>query len=132
MQYVIQRGTGPTTVFYSDRVGRDLGVPGGGWVGSAADATCFPSVQAAAVFGEAALPFQWPDCVVVPHVPAPAQVVVLHHEVLGVAIEATPAEITAAYRRLAMVHHPDRGGDADSFRRIRAAYEALLPGSLRV
>ncbi len=34
--------------------------------------------------------------------------------------------IKTAYRQQAMKHHPDRGGNADSFRRIHAAYEELL------
>lgn len=34
-------------------------------------------------------------------------------------------EITAAYRRLAAVHHPDKGGDTAQFQRIQHAYETL-------
>jgi hypothetical protein len=34
--------------------------------------------------------------------------------------------IKMAYRQQAMKHHPDRGGDAVSFRRIHQAYEELL------
>jgi len=34
--------------------------------------------------------------------------------------------IKTAYRKQAMTHHPDRGGDAVSFRRIHQAYEELL------
>ena len=45
------------------------------------------------------------------------------HEVLGVPKDATPAEVKAAYRRLSMVHHPDRGGDAEDFKRVAEAYE---------
>lgn len=45
------------------------------------------------------------------------------HEILGVARGATEKEITAAYRRLAMLHHPDRGGDAGEFQKIQTAYE---------
>lgn len=45
---------------------------------------------------------------------------------LGVAENATPQEIKAAYRRLAAKHHPDReGGDHDKFVRIQKAYETL-------
>lgn len=47
------------------------------------------------------------------------------HETLGVAADASFDEIRAAYRRLAMKHHPDRGGDIEDFRRIQAAYDAL-------
>lgn len=47
-------------------------------------------------------------------------------QVLGVQMSATRAEIEQAYRRLAMQHHPDRGGDASEMARINAAREALL------
>lgn len=48
------------------------------------------------------------------------------YEILGVADTATQDEITIAYRRLAQIHHPDRGGEADKFREIRTAYAVLL------
>ena len=39
---------------------------------------------------------------------------------------SAPAElVTAAYRVLAKLHHPDRGGDTEAMQRINAAYEAL-------
>ncbi|KAG5473845.1 hypothetical protein LSCM1_04477 [Leishmania martiniquensis] len=38
----------------------------------------------------------------------------------------TPAEIKRAFRERALAAHPDAGGDPDSFRRLQAAYEALL------
>jgi curved DNA-binding protein CbpA len=44
--------------------------------------------------------------------------------VLGVDPDASRAEIDAAYRRLAMEHHPDRDGDAEAFRKITEAWEA--------
>ncbi len=34
-------------------------------------------------------------------------------------------EIKKQYRKLAMQHHPDRGGDAMLFKKIQAAYEIL-------
>lgn len=37
----------------------------------------------------------------------------------------TPEQIEEAYRRLAMQHHPDRGGDAQQMARINAARDAL-------
>jgi len=39
---------------------------------------------------------------------------------------ASPAAVRRAYRRLAGRHHPDRGGDAEQFRRVREAYELLM------
>jgi DnaJ-domain-containing protein 1 len=54
--------------------------------------------------------------------------------ILGVLRSATWDEIRKAYRKLVMLHHPDRGGDAGMFRKIQAAYEvledALLNGKL--
>lgn len=48
-----------------------------------------------------------------------------HRQVLGVAPSATPSEIKDAYRKLVMIHHPDRGGDQETFLRIQKSYEAL-------
>lgn len=52
-----------------------------------------------------------------------------YHAILGVAPDASPAEVKRAYRRLAMRWHPDRNDDpaaAERFRQIRAAYEELV------
>lgn len=49
--------------------------------------------------------------------PAPEQ----WFQVLGVSATASRADIEAAHRRLAMQHHPDRGGDADLMARINTA-----------
>lgn len=38
---------------------------------------------------------------------------------------ATGQEIKKAYRKLAVVHHPDKGGDEQKFKEINAAYEIL-------
>ena len=49
--------------------------------------------------------------------------------VLGVAREASPAEVKRAYRRLAMHWHPDRNPSAAAaaqFQRVHAAYELCL------
>ena len=54
--------------------------------------------------------------------PAPEQ----PWQVLGVPMHASMAEIETAYRRLAMQHHPDRGGDANAMARINAARDAML------
>ena len=34
-----------------------------------------------------------------------------YYQTLGVAKNATPDDIKKAYRRLAGIHHPDKGGD---------------------
>jgi len=48
-----------------------------------------------------------------------------HYQTLGVAQDAGEADIKKAYQRLAMKHHPDRGGDQAKFKDISAAYETL-------
>lgn len=49
--------------------------------------------------------------------PAPEQ----WFTILGVSVHATRAHIEDAYRRLAMKHHPDRGGTQEEMARINAA-----------
>jgi len=48
-----------------------------------------------------------------------------HYQTLGVAKNATPDDIKKAYRRLAAIHHPDKGGDTAEFQKVQAAYETL-------
>lgn len=48
-----------------------------------------------------------------------------HFAALGLPINSSTADITAAFRRLALRHHPDKGGSKEAFQRIRTAYEAL-------
>jgi len=38
-------------------------------------------------------------------------------------------KIKSAYRKQAMRHHPDRGGDADGFRKLHEAYEQIIKWS---
>jgi len=53
--------------------------------------------------------------------------VTLHeaYQVLGLRRDATAAQVKAAYRRLVAEAHPDRGGQAAEFIKIRASYEIL-------
>lgn len=48
-----------------------------------------------------------------------------YYKTLGVPKTATPEEIKKAYKKLAMEHHPDRGGDTAKFAEINEAYEVL-------
>jgi hypothetical protein len=43
---------------------------------------------------------------------------------LGVSEQASLEELRAAYRRAALTHHPDRGGDPDAMQRLNRAYHA--------
>jgi molecular chaperone DnaJ len=48
-----------------------------------------------------------------------------HYNTLGVDRNSTPDEIKKAYRRMAAIHHPDKGGDTAEFQKIQQAYETL-------
>ncbi|HEU4966775.1 MAG TPA: molecular chaperone DnaJ [Candidatus Saccharimonadales bacterium] len=48
-----------------------------------------------------------------------------YYEILGVGKSASADEIKKAYRRLAIEHHPDRGGDEEKFKELNEAYEVL-------
>lgn len=48
-----------------------------------------------------------------------------HYSTLGVDRAASPEDIKAAFKKLAMKHHPDRGGDAGKFQEINEAYSVL-------
>ena len=60
-----------------------------------------------------------------------------YYEVLGVARDASGEDITKAYRKLAMKHHPDRHSGSDTkqseekFKEAKEAYEALSDTSKR-
>lgn len=54
-----------------------------------------------------------------------------YYEVLGVKKDASADEIKKAFRRAAVEHHPDRGGDEAKFKEINEAYEVLKDADKR-
>ncbi len=48
-----------------------------------------------------------------------------YYEILGISKSASADEIKKAFRRAAVEHHPDRGGDEAKFKEINEAYEVL-------
>jgi len=50
---------------------------------------------------------------------------VTFYQILGVSPNAQPDEIEQAFKRRVKLHHPDKGGQADRFIRVREAYETL-------
>jgi DnaJ family protein A protein 2 len=47
------------------------------------------------------------------------------YEVLGLPSTATHDEVKKAYRKLILLHHPDKGGDPEQFDKVTKAYEYL-------
>lgn len=48
-----------------------------------------------------------------------------YYQILGVSKNATKREIKKAYYKLALKHHPDKGGDTEKFKEIAEAYAIL-------
>ena len=48
-----------------------------------------------------------------------------YYDILGVKKSASADEIKKAFRKLARKHHPDAGGDEETFKQINEAYEVL-------
>lgn len=54
-----------------------------------------------------------------------------YYEVLGVSKNASADEIKKAFRKAAIEHHPDKGGDETRFKEINEAYEVLKDADKR-
>lgn len=48
------------------------------------------------------------------------------YEILNLNKNCTTDEVKKAYRKLAIIHHPDKGGDQEKFKEISRAYEVLV------
>ena len=51
-----------------------------------------------------------------------------NYDILGIPDGASQIEIRDAFRKLALEHHSDRGGDDEKFKRIKLAFEDLKNG----
>ena len=49
-------------------------------------------------------------------------------DILGISENSSFDDIHKAFRKLALIHHPDRGGQDEQFKKIRRAYEDLMEG----
>ena len=47
-------------------------------------------------------------------------------ELLGVPVGASVAQVRKAYRKLVLIHHPDKGGDPQHFNALTEAYNNLV------
>eukprot|EP01041_Mallomonas_annulata_P011029 gene11029-23052_t len=47
------------------------------------------------------------------------------YDILGISSSATNADIKKAYKKLALIHHPDKGGDPEKFKALSAIHVIL-------
>lgn len=49
-----------------------------------------------------------------------------HYDTLGITKTASEEDIKKAYRKLVLIHHPDKRGDENEFKKIKDAYDTLV------
>ncbi len=49
-----------------------------------------------------------------------------HYDTLNISKDASKREIKASFKKLAMIHHPDKGGSKEKFQEIQNAYNILI------
>src|SRR3989338_8229644 len=54
-----------------------------------------------------------------------------YYEILGVNKSSSKEEIKKVYKKLALKHHPDKGGDAEKFKELSEAYAVLSDDNKR-
>jgi DnaJ homolog subfamily B member 4 len=54
-----------------------------------------------------------------------------YYDILGVPKTANEKEIQRAYRKLALQHHPDKGGEEEKFKELSSAYDCLSDAGKR-
>jgi DnaJ family protein A protein 2 len=54
-----------------------------------------------------------------------------YYAILGVPKTATQEELKKSHRKLALKHHPDKGGDSEQFKEINEAYDVLKDAEKR-
>ena len=47
-------------------------------------------------------------------------------DILELGSNASNSSVKSAYRRLASLHHPDKGGDSEKFKQCNEAYKLLI------
>ena len=53
------------------------------------------------------------------------------YSILEIKKDCTEDEVKKSYRKLALKHHPDRGGETEKFKEIQKAYEILSDNNKR-
>jgi DnaJ-class molecular chaperone len=48
-----------------------------------------------------------------------------HYDLIGINRTATEHEVRKGYKRAALTHHPDKGGDVEVFKKVLVAFNVL-------